>query len=210
MLSPKDIIDNNLDISLTHKRMSWKGKHHPLSLRALLRYPALDVSRPSLHNLYLKGVERHPPVFRAPQRPGSTEMLKRVKGNAIDKDNRKSKHLTEQQCSRSRRTSTKPRHFKLTIGSQSLRFNHHVHVDTMFLDGRPSVLIVDEATHFPTARFCSRQITAATWRAIQLTESWKLMRTPEHVSVVQGPAYIFNEMPQNMADSDITSTKREF
>lgn len=66
-----------------------------------------------------------------------------------------------QQCSTCRLMSTKSRHFKLTLGSKALDFNHHVHVDTMFLDEKSVVHMVDEATDFTASGFVSSQSSAA-------------------------------------------------
>lgn len=47
------------------------------------------------------------------------------------------------------------RGFKLTVGTEELKFNDRVQDDTMFIDGRSVITMADEATHFwDTAFIC--------------------------------------------------------
>lgn len=59
-----------------------------------------------------------------------------------------------------------PRRFKLKIGTKDLHFNHTVHIDTMFLEVKPVLHIVDQATHFCTATFLSSQNSDHIWISI--------------------------------------------
>lgn len=60
-----------------------------------------------------------------------------------------------------KRTSTKPRHFRLTIGTEVLCLNHHMQVVSIFTDERPVVHIVDEETHFSARMFVKNKSTAS-------------------------------------------------
>lgn len=77
-----------------------------------------------------------------------------------------------QDCVTCKLTSAKQRNVKLTIGPKAFRFNHHVQVDTMFLDGILVVHDVDESTHFSVARLFINQNTSMIWNSIQ--QMWPL------------------------------------
>lgn len=55
---------------------------------------------------------------------------------------------------------------KVPIASNALHFNHLPQVDNTFLDGKPVVQMVDEATYFAADRFIKMQITAVVWNVL--------------------------------------------
>lgn len=115
----------------------------------------------------------------------ATMELKGAQGDNPYTATRKFLYCIEQQCSPCILLSVKPRYFKLTIVSRALRFNDNAQVDTMFLDGKPVVHMVYEATPFTEARFVSCQSAAAIWKAIQQMWSPAYMGPPDHISVNQ-------------------------
>ena len=56
-------------------------------------------------------------------------------------------------CKKFLKYAQAPRRFRLTIGAEKLRFNHHVAIDTIFINKKPILHMVDEATHFSAACF---------------------------------------------------------
>lgn len=57
--------------------------------------------------------------------------------------------------------------FKLTIGSEELKFNHHVQVDKMWIYEKSAVHMLDTAAHVIAERFVKRQNEMEFWRAIR-------------------------------------------
>lgn len=75
------------------------------------------------------------------------EVLKRWKGEGnLDDNTRAAIDAIKNVLDSCKRYEQAPCQFKLTIGANELRFNHCVPVDTMFLNGRPVIHMIDEAT----------------------------------------------------------------
>lgn len=51
---------------------------------------------------------------------------------------------------------SKPRIFKLTIGTEDLKFNHIVEVDVMYISRKPLIHIFSSATHFCAPKFLKK------------------------------------------------------
>lgn len=121
LLSTKDMMDNDVDISLAHKRISYQGKHHPLALEdyfLIHRWQPADLPYAMHTCTELRHIHRS---FGHPSVCAPMELLKRAQGDDLDPETRKSLRNIEKQCSTCRVTSANPRHFKLTIGSRVLR-----------------------------------------------------------------------------------------
>lgn len=56
-------------------------------------------------------------------------------------------------CEVCRKLTTAPRRFRLTVGTKDHRCNHYAQLDTMFIQGRAILHMVDEATVFMQQRF---------------------------------------------------------
>lgn len=60
-------------------------------------------------------------------------------------------------------TSANPRTINLTSGTDGLRFNFRVKVDTMFTRSNPVIHMVYLATHLSEAEFLSNQTSGEVW-----------------------------------------------
>lgn len=146
--STKYIVDNNLDISITHLRISYGCTHHPLKFEdyfLIHRWKPGDLPFAMYTTFELCHIHRS---FGHPSVRTTTELLRRAKGADLDPSVVRSLKEIGKDCGTCKLTSAKPQNFNLTIGSKSLRINHHVQDDTTFLDGRQAVHMVYEATHF--------------------------------------------------------------
>lgn len=119
--------------------------------------------------------------FGHPSLKATAELLKNAKWGSLQNETKVSLKEIEMECTPSRHTRTKSRNFKLAIRSKAIKFNHHLRVDTMFIDERPVVHIVDESTHFPAARFIQNQNTSTIRKSIQ--QMWYLtyIRLLDHI-----------------------------
>jgi len=107
-------------------------------------------------------------------------------------------------CTTCAATRSKPRRFKLTVGSEDCRFNHVIAADVMFLDSLPVLHVVDEATHFAAARFISRPAAKETWDA--LVECWISVYTgpPDFLRIDQGSNFMGDDFITNAQHQGIT------
>lgn len=92
-----------------------------------------------------------------------------------------------------------PRRFKLSVASEELRFNHRVQGDTIFIDGRPVIDMVDEATHFCAVSFLHNLSTKELWKTIQ--NKWSLVYPglSDYLVVYQGTVKTSTEMKEIVA-----------
>ena len=100
-------------------------------------------------------------------------------------------------CNICRRNQTKPRRFKLTVGTEEFRFNHTVLIDTMYIDSKPVLHLVDESTHYVAACFLKSQSANDIWKAIMRLWILAYMGPPDYLYVDQGSSYISKEMRAN-------------
>lgn len=95
------------------------------------------------------------------------------------------------------------RRFKLTIGTDDLRFNYSVQVDTLFLGGRPVLNMIDMATHFCATSFLKKKSTAEIWRTIQNHLFITYNGPPDFFTVEEELAYISNEMRTSLESNGV-------
>ncbi len=92
-----------------------------------------------------------------------------------------------------KRHASKPKRFKLTVGSEDSRFNHAVAADIMFIHGKPILHLVDEATHFSSATWMIRTTSLAVWKAFTRCWSQIYMGPPDHLGLDQGSNFVSKE-----------------
>ena len=92
-------------------------------------------------------------------------------------------------CDPCQRIQNAPKRFRVSFGAENVRFNERILLDIMYLEGKPVLHIVDEATRFSAARFLSDVSTKTIWRAI--LECWGTIYTglPNRMLVDQGSAF---------------------
>lgn len=112
-------------------------------------------------------------------------------------------HLTKR-CGTCSKTSARPRRFKLTVGSEDLRFNHVVAVDVMYLDGRAVLHAVDEATHFSAASFLVNATAEETWNALARCWSRTYLGPPDFLRIDQGTNFTAKEFVDSCSADGIT------
>lgn len=67
--------------------------------------------------------------------------------------------LVESRRDPRQRIRNAPLRFRVSLGTEDVRFNEGVYMDIMFLDGKPALYLVDEATRFSTAGFLQNVTT---------------------------------------------------
>lgn len=204
LLSMKDMLDNNLDISIEECFVKFQGLRQTLTMDNYFlvhRWTVKDLPYAFYTASELRNIKR---VFGHPSVKATTNLIKRAKGKRLSKDKRQMLQSISEACTVCKYEDKKPRRFKLTVGSEELRFNQHVQIDTIFLEGKPVIHMVDEATHLCAAEFLPTQSTASIWCSIQSMWCLKYIGPPDHIAVDQGSAYTSAEMRGYMASQGIT------
>lgn len=131
LLSMKDMLDNGLDISVQHRNIEHKVKTQQLILEDYLLIhngPPKTSLLPCIRKAnYETNIATSDTRISRPRRPcfdGNEE---------TGKIQRRRRHYRKygEQTGYARKTRPNPKMFKLTIGTNSLRFNHTVELDTM-------------------------------------------------------------------------------
>ena len=98
-------------------------------------------------------------------------------------------------CHHCQMKSDAPRRFKFTLRDE-YNFNYTIVVDVMYLDGRPVLHVVDDATSFQAGRFLKNLSAKETWEALKLC--W--------IDTYQGPPdVIAHDAGTNFAASEFKS-----
>lgn len=142
--------------------------------------------------------------FGHPSIRATEGLLKRESGRSLSTHVRRSIERIAAECKPYSTYATAYRRFKLTVGSDDLRFNHSVKVDAMFLLGRPVHHIIDMATHFCAAPFLKSQSAREIWTKIQLLWTLVYSGPSDHLSVDQGSSFISREMRANLESDGVT------
>ena len=90
-------------------------------------------------------------------------LLKRAKLDNIDI--RSVEHLTKF-CEQCQLYAKSPGRFKFTL-KDDCDFNYSVQINVFYLDGKPVLYIIDEATSFITARFLKDESTRTVWDTLR-------------------------------------------
>ena len=99
-------------------------------------------------------------------------------------------------CEPCQKIKNAPLRFRVLLGHANVRFNAKSFIDIMYLDGRPVLHIVDEATRFSAARFVPKVSTDVIWDAIVLCWSTVYTGLPHTFAVDEGSQFrkIFAEL----------------
>lgn len=135
-----------------------------------------------------------PRNFGHPLLRATKGLLRRSGGGKLDPDGKRAISNIAIECRNCNVHAAAPRRFKLTVGTEDLRFNHTLQVDTMFLTERPVLYMVDVATHFCAGTFLKSQCAKEIWTCIQNMWTLVFAKPLDYLSVYQGSSYVSNEM----------------
>jgi hypothetical protein len=130
-----------------------------------------------------------------------TNVLNRARPEEDGSQFRKLISKITQNCHVCSMTASKPRRFKLTIGSEDIRFNHCVALDVMYLIGRPVLHVVCEQTHYQAARFLKNMSAEETWRTFSSFWRHTYLGPPDFIRIDQGTNFVAEKFASSaMAD----------
>lgn len=94
------------------------------------------------------------------------------------------------ECMTCQTYASKPRRFKVTIGTDELKFNHVIAVDIMYINKMPVLHVVDEAAHYQAATFLRRITAEYTWKTILRCWFRVYLGPPDHLRIDQGSKFV--------------------
>ena len=188
LLSMKDMVDNGLDISVQNKWVSYKHKLQDLAFENYFLIHRWSVSDSSFYTEpELRKLHR---VFGHPSVTALKYLLRRADPGGLNDDVKTAVHDITKQCMTCATYAAKPRRFKVTIGTDELKFNHILAVDIMYINNKPVIHVVDEATHYQAALFLRRVNAEETWKAILKCWIRVYLGPPDHLRVDQGSNFV--------------------
>ena len=203
LLSNKDMIINGLDISLQGCYLHVGPLKQRLKLENyffLHKWSARDTP----YVLYtMEELRKIHQGFGHPSVKATFHLLRRATAGKLSNKIKDELHKIQDDCKVCLKHAATPRRFRLTIGTEELRFNQRVVVDTMFIENKPIIHLVDESTHFTAACFLKKQTTEEIWRSIRRLWIMTYMGPPDFLAVDQGSAYISKETKSNMEAAGI-------
>ena len=193
LLAMKDMVENGLDISIQRRVVKYKHLEHPLHMENFFlihRWGRGDLAYSLYTETELKRLHR---TFGHPTVEALINLLRRANPDEMNAEARKSLQEITNSCTVCVQNASRPRRFKVTIGSDDLRFNHIIAVDVMYLSGRAILHIVDEATHYNAASFLRKMSSAETWKTIVRCWTAVYLGPPDFLRVDQGTNFVSKE-----------------
>lgn len=105
--------------------------------------------------------------FGHPSTDKLMKLLKRSTLENIGSGTRRILEAIEKHCDPCQRYAQKPRRFKFTLRDDK-DFNHTVYVDIFYIESKPVLHVVDEATNFQAAKWLENMSSEALWRALRM------------------------------------------
>lgn len=203
LLSMKDMYTNGLDLSIQGRYVSLANRRHKLAFENFFlihRWSTRDMPYALYTETDLRRIHRG---FGHPSVKSTEKLLRRASIGQLPKSVITAMEKVNNSCKVCNKHASKPRRFKLTLGTEEIRFNNRVYVDTMFINSRPVIHLVDEGTHFAATCFLRSQSATDTWKAILRLWVHTYLGPPDFLAVDQGSAYVSREMKMAMDASGI-------
>ena len=204
LFSNRDMIVNGLDISLQGGYLHVGELREPLVLENyffVYRWTADEIPYSLYTEIELRKIHKG---FGHPSVKTTYNLLSKANIEDLPDETMRQLKSIESDCHTCKVNAKSTRRFRLTVGTDDFRFNHHVIVDMMFINSRPVLHMVDESTHYQAASFLKSQSTSEIWKSIQRLWILTYLGPPDYLSVDQGTAYISAEMKANLSASGIT------
>ncbi|KAI0995357.1 hypothetical protein K3495_g12825 [Podosphaera aphanis] len=109
-------------------------------------------------------------------------------------------------CELCQKHGPSPRRFKFSLRDDDCCFNQTIFVDVLFIEGKPVLHIVDEATRFQAAQFLKGQTTQDIWNALRQSLIDVYVGPPDLIVHDAGKNFTSKEMHQ-FAESIGSGTK---
>ena len=108
-------------------------------------------------------------------------------------------------CSYCQKYGKSPGRFKFRLADETIDFNHSIYVDIMYLDSKPVLHVIDEATRFAAARFLKDISAKHTWETLRLCWIDTYLGPPDFVVHDAGKNFTAREFRQYAISMAITT-----
>lgn len=204
LLCLRDMREGGLDISVQKLSISYKHRSQSVSLEndfMVHNWKSEDVVNSLYSEKELRKLHRN---FGHPSVSALTNLLKRANPDHMDREVQDAIMRLTKACTTCATHASRPRRFKLTVGTNDLKFNHTLAVDIMTLNGKPLLHVVDEATHYTSAVFLNRQRASDTWKGLLRCWSRVYLGPPDFLRMDQGTNFIAKEFVESATAEGIT------
>lgn len=190
LLCLNDMLVNGLDISIQEKTMKYQGKTMKLAFEngfLVHKWSPIDLCFSMYTN---KELHRLHKVFGHPSVTALSNLLKRANPSEFNSEAKRVLDEITKSCSICMTNANKPRRFKVTVGTEDLKFNHVIAVDIMYIKSKAVLHVVDEATHYTAALFLRSNTAEETWKAILRCWIRIYLGPPDYIRIDQGTNFV--------------------
>ena len=190
LLSLRDLKNIGLELSIQKNCVHMMGKSQKLVHENDFLYYRW---KPDLH-LYTYGeLKKLHRSFGHPTVSALQKMLKPSRPAEMTNEVKQAVQEIVNNCQTCNELASKPMRFRLSIGAENSRFNHVILADIMYIDQKPVLHVIDEATHFSSATFLPRVTSKDVWKALLRTWIYTYMGPPDHLKIDQGSNFVSKE-----------------
>ena len=190
LLSLRDLKNTGLDLSIQKNCVHMMGKSQKLVHENDFLYYRW---KPDLH-LYTYGeLRKLHRSFGHPTVSALQKVLKQARPAEMTNEVKQAVQEIVNNCQTCNELASKPKRFRLSIGAENSRFNHVILADIMYIDQKPVLHVIDEATHFSSATFLPRVTSKDVWKALLRTWIYTYMGPPDHLKIDQGSNFVSKE-----------------
>ena len=194
LLSMKDMLDNGIDLSIKRRTMFHKHKEHQLALEnyfPLHRWDRGDMTYSHHTESQLHPLHR---VFGHPFVSALLNLLSRCHPDKLPKEAKDQLRKLTETCVTFSVNASRPRRFRLTVGTNDIRFKHTVAADIMYIQSSPVLHIVYEATHYSAVAFLKSSL-------VRFGKQFSVVGPPDFLRIKQCSNFISKEFLDS-ADAD--------
>lgn len=145
------MLTNGLDISIQGRYIIFNNKKQYLKLEnyfLIHEWSPLSMQNALNTETELRNIHK---LFGHPTLNTTEGLFRQANRGTLESHTRDTIQKITEKCKPCETIARAPKLFKLTVGTDGLRFNHSVQVDTMFIKGKPVAHMVDLATHISAA-----------------------------------------------------------
>jgi len=190
LLSLRDLKQTGVDLSIQRDCLSFIGREQKLIHENDFLYYRWTPDIALFTYAELTKLHRS---FGHPSVSALHKILRRARPDESAEDVKDAiKHLTER-CDTCAEIGKRPKRFRLTVGAEESKFNSIVAADVMYINQRPVLHVVDEATHFAAATFLRKVSSKDVWKALMKCWIHVYLGPPDYLKLDQGSNFTSKE-----------------
>ena len=190
LLSLSDMKRIGIDMSIQRNCVSFLGKEQKLVYENGFLYHRWRSDYALYTTSELSKLHRS---FGHPSVTALCNLLKRARPDEMKTSVRAAIEDITKRCNTCAEFSSRPKRFRLSVGAEDLHFNSIVAADVMYINQKPVLHVVDEATHFCAALFLRSMSAADTWNALVRCWSNVYLGPPDYLRIDQGTNFVAKE-----------------